>query len=154
MSQAPAAVVLARAPDRGPAETIVGRRGRVVTGGFFLMTAGVHLGIVGADPSFYTHFADAALLPLARTGWAEVFMAAPAFWGLCLFAGEAVLGVLLLAGGRAARVGWVGVIAFHVLLMLFGVGFWVWSVPALVLLVVLARSDWPALGFRTTQQGA
>ena len=148
MSPAPATVVAAHAPDRGPAETIIGRRGRVVTGGFFLLTAGIHLGIVVAGPSFYTHFADGALLPLVRTGWADVFMAAPAFWGLCLFSGEAVAGALLLSGGPAARVGWVAVIAFHVLLMLFGVGFWVWSLPALVLLVLLARSDWSALGPR------
>lgn len=147
-SQDPAAIVMERAPARGPVETIVGRRGRVATGGFFLITSGVHLGIVMADPSFYARFANGALLPLVRHGWAEVFMAAPAFWGLCLFLGEVLLGVLLLAGGRAARVGWAGVIAFHVVLMLFGFGFWVWSLPALLLLVFLARSDWPALGSR------
>src|SRR6478735_11560607 len=112
------------APAGGLAETVVGRRGRLVTGGFFLVTGGVHLGIVAADPSFYTHFADRALLPFVSTGWSEVFMAAPAFWGLCLFAGEVALGLLLLSGGPAARVGWVGVIAFQVLLMLFGLGFW------------------------------
>jgi hypothetical protein len=61
-------------------------------------------------------------------------------------AGELTLGLLLLAGGTWARVGWVGVIAFHVALMLFGWGFWIWSVPVLVFLVVAARRDWPALG--------
>jgi hypothetical protein len=35
-------------------------------------------------------------------------MAAPVFWGLCLAAGETALGLLLLAGGRAARLGWAG----------------------------------------------
>jgi hypothetical protein len=33
------------------------------------------------------------------------------------------------------------VIAFHVLLMLFGFGVWLWCLPALALLVVLARKD-------------
>ncbi len=56
-------------------------------------------------------------------------------------AGETTLGILLLLGGRCATIGWVGVIAFHVLLMLFGYGVWLWSVPALVLLVFLARRD-------------
>ena len=123
-----------------------GTRVRRLVGGFFLTMAGVHLGIVAAGPSAYRHFADAGLFGFVRTGWADVFMAAPAFWGLCLFAGEAVLGTLLLVGGRAARVGWVGVVLFHLLLMLFGVGVWLWSVPVLLVLVPMAVRDWPQLG--------
>lgn len=123
-----------------------GTRVRLLVGGFFLTMAGVHLGIVAAGPSAYRHFADAGLFGFVRTGWAEVFMAAPAFWGLCLFAGEATLGALLLVGGRAARAGWVGVVLFHLLLMLFGVGVWLWSVPVLLLLVPMAVRDWPQLG--------
>jgi hypothetical protein len=72
-------------------------------------------------------------------------MAAPVAWGLGLCAGEIVIGALLLAGGRAAKVGWCAAIAFHLLLMLFGWGFWLWSVPVLAALLVLARSDWPSL---------
>jgi hypothetical protein len=105
------------------------------------MMAGVHLGLVAADPSVYRHFADEALFGFVRSGWREVFMADPAFWGLCVMAGELILGALLLVGGRAATVGWVGVLTFHVLLMLFGPGFWLWSVPAVVLLLFLARRD-------------
>lgn len=121
------------------------RRG---VGCFYLFTAGVHLGIVAADPQFYRPFADPAYFSFVRDGWDSVFMAHPGAWGLALMAGEAVLGVLLLVGGPAARVGWVGVITFHVLLMLFGFGIWVWSVPALVLLVPAARADWPQLARR------
>jgi hypothetical protein len=122
------------------------RRGRIVTGGLLLVTGGVHLGIVAADTGFYTTFADHALLPFVRDGWADIFMAAPTFWGLCLMTGELLLGTLLLAGGRWACLGWVGVIAFHLLLMLFGVGFWSWSLPALAVLVPLAIVEWPRLG--------
>jgi hypothetical protein len=124
-------------------ESTTARRGRLIVGGFFLCTGGVHLGIVAADTSFYTHFADQALLTFVRDGWSEIFMSTPVFWGLCLFLGETALGVLLMIGGPGARVGWVGVIAFHLLLMLFGIGFWLWSLPALVVLVPLARLDWP-----------
>lgn len=118
---------------------------RTIVGGFFLSMGGVHLGIVFADPQTYRHFADAALLPFVRDGWADVFMAAPVAWGLGLCAGETVIGALLLARGRAAKVGWCTAIAFHMLLMLFGWGFWLWSVPVLAALLVLARSDWPSL---------
>jgi hypothetical protein len=59
--------------------------------------------------------------------------------------GETLLGVLLLVGGSWAKLGWAGVIAFHVALMLFGFGYWMWSIPALVVLISLARADWPRL---------
>jgi len=118
-----------------------GPAGRLLVGGLFLTTGGVHLGLVAADPEVYRHFADAGIFPFVRDGWRSVVMAAPSFWGLVLMAGELLLGALLVAGGRAARWGWYGVIAFHLLLMLFGFGFWLWSVPALVVIVALARRD-------------
>ena len=118
---------------------------RTVVGGFYLSMGGVHLGIVAADPQFYGPFAHGALLPFVRNGWTDLFMAAPVFWGLCMVAGETALGVLLLAGGRAAKLGWAAVIAFHLLLMLFGWGLWIWCLPALAVLVPLAVRDWPHL---------
>ncbi len=42
-----------------------------------------------------------------------------------------LLCLLLLRGGPAARAGWAGVLVFHVLLMSFGFGFWLWSIPVL-----------------------
>jgi hypothetical protein len=121
------------------------RLARTVVGGFYLSMGGVHLGIVAADPRFYRPFADAALFHFVRDGWADIFMAAPVFWGLCMVAGETTLGILLLMGGRAAKLGWAGVIAFHLLLMLFGWGIWAWCLPALAVLVSLASRDWPRL---------
>jgi hypothetical protein len=114
-------------------------------GCFFLFTGGVHLGMVAADTEIYRHFADGSIFPLVEELWTDVFMAHAVIWALLVMAGELAMGVLLLRGGSAAKVGWVGVIAFHVALLLFGWGFWVWSVPALVFLVWAARRDWPAL---------
>ncbi|HTW14060.1 MAG TPA: hypothetical protein VMF51_02965 [Nocardioides sp.] len=112
-----------------------------IVGGLFLVTGGVHLGLVAADPQVYAPFADRGLFGFVRSGWRDIVMADPAVWGLLLAAGEILLGVLLLTGGRAARWGWTGAIGFHVLLMLFGWGFWAWSLPVLAVLVVLARPD-------------
>lgn len=121
------------------------RRGRpwerILVGGFFLLTAGVHVGIVFADPSTYDGFADGALLDGVRTGWQDVFMARPRMWGLTLAAGEALLGALLLSGSRTARVGWVGVLTFHAALLLFGLGFWPYAVSAGLALTALAVRD-------------
>jgi hypothetical protein len=115
--------------------------GRVVVGGFFLVMGGVHLGLVSADPEIYGPFADHALFGFVRSGWHDIVMSAPAVYGLLLMAGEVLAGALLLAGGRPAQIGWYAVIVFHVLLMLFGWWVWAWSIPALVILVALARRD-------------
>ncbi|HEX6149751.1 hypothetical protein [Nocardioides sp.] len=115
--------------------------GATAVGGFYLTMGGVHLGLVVADPTVYGPFADGAVFGFVRTGWSEIFMANPVFWGLLVMAGELALGTLLIVGGRAALVGWAGVILFHVALMLFGWGAWLWSVPALAVLVPLALRD-------------
>lgn len=120
------------------------RRARLegqLVGGFFLVMGGVHLGLVSADPQVYRHFADHGLFAFVRDGWREIVMAAPVTYGLLLMAGEILAGALLLLGGRAARVGWVAVIAFHVLLMVFGWWIWLWCIPVLTVLVTLARRD-------------
>ena len=111
--------------------------GRTVVGGFFLVMGGVHLGLVSADPQVYQHFADNGLFPFVRTGWRDIVMAAPAVYGLLLMAGEVTAGALLLAGGAPRAFGWGAVIAFHVLLMVFGWWIWAWCVPALALLTWL-----------------
>jgi hypothetical protein len=117
------------------------RLGRKLVAGLFLVSGGVHIGLVSADTQVYRHFADGGLFPFVRAGWQDVVMANPAVWCLLLAAGEILIGTLLMVGGRAAPWGWGAAIGFHVLLMLFGFGFWLWSVPALVALVLLARYD-------------
>jgi hypothetical protein len=124
--------------------TRAGRRplGRHAVGGLYLFTAGVHVGLVGADPQAYAGFADAALVPGLRTAWDEVFLAHPAAWGLATAALELAIALLLLLGrGHWRSLGWVLVIGFHVALMAFGWGFWLWSVPFLALFGPAAVDD-------------
>lgn len=117
---------------------VVNRR---TVGSFFLFTGGIHVGIVAADTEFYRDFASAAPGWVAEA-WQEVFMAAPVAWGLLVAAAEVTMGVLLLSRRTAAvRVGWAGVIAFHVGLMFFGWGIWLWAVPALVVLLLASRLE-------------
>lgn len=118
---------------------------RAIIGSFFLWTSGIHVGIAAIDASSYQHFADTAVVAWVERGWNEVFMARPRAWGLAVAAGELLLGILLLRGGGAAKVGWLGVIGFHLVLVLFRWWFLIWSAPALLVLVPLARRDWPLL---------
>jgi hypothetical protein len=113
---------------------------RRLVGELFLVTTGVHVGIVMTDAGSYRDFADSAV-PGVRSAWADVFMAHPAFWGLAVAAGELTIAVLILLGGRWARLGLLGAIGFHVALLLFGWGFLLWCVPALALLVALYRRE-------------
>ncbi len=139
LQSSPVAVHTAAGPPGWP------YRARRFVGGLFLLTAGIHLGIVVADPQFYRPFADGSPFGFVRDGWADIVMAAPAAWGLLAFAGELAAGLLLLSRGWRVRVGWALVIAFHCLLLLFGPGFLLWSGPVLAVLVPAAVRDWPAL---------
>lgn len=115
---------------------------RKAIGGLYLFCGGLNAGLVLADPEVYRDFAASSYLPFVRDGWDEVVMAHPTAWILLLALGEAAIGSLLLSSSaRLVRVGWTAVIGFHLLLMLFGFGFWIWCVPALVAVVPLARRD-------------
>ena len=132
-----------------PAEPRWASGARRFVGGFYLVMGGINTGIVAADPQTYRSFADGAFWPFVTRSWHQLVMSQPYAWFLLLAAGEIGLGVLLLRGGPAARLGWAGVIGFHCLLMAFGLGFWLWCLPALAFLVAAARSDWGPLGSAT-----
>jgi hypothetical protein len=134
--------LLTRVESPGPAAVGARRPGRLAraVGCLFLWTSRIHVGIVAADTGFYRPSADGAL-PLVRDAWADVFMATPVFWGLAVALGELVIGLTTLRGGRWTVLGLTGAIAFHLCLMLFGFGFWLWSVPVLALLVPLLRRE-------------
>jgi hypothetical protein len=114
---------------------------RPVVAAFFLVTAGVHLGVTAAAARDHAAFADDALLTGVREAWRAVFEPSPVMGGLGLVAIELLVGALLLVGGRAAVWGWGGAIACHSLLLLLGLWVWPWALPALALLVVLAHRD-------------
>jgi hypothetical protein len=103
--------------------------------------AAIHVAIVITGTETYRHFADTAFIPLVEQAWLSVFMPHAALLGLLLAAFELAVSLLILAGGPKTRLGLLAAIAFHLGLMLFGWGFWFWSVPMLVMLVALLRYD-------------
>ena len=116
-------------------------RGRITLAVLYLAGAGVHLVLVSTNPGAYRAFADQAVLGFVSRGWHDIFMADPQAWGLVVALGEIVLASALLLGGGWRRLGYAGVIAFTLALTLFGWGFWLWSAPALALIVPLAVAD-------------
>jgi len=133
------------APDRALAPGPQDHHGRpwegLAVGCFYLCMAGVHIGLVASDPQVYDGFGEQGLFAFVREGWDSVFMAAPAVWASLLLVGELLIGALLVVGGRWAVWGWTAVVLFHLLLLLFGWWVWLYVVPALAVVLLLARRD-------------
>jgi hypothetical protein len=146
-SRPAAALATQRRPGR------VAGVGRLAVGVMFTGGAVVHVAIVVTGTATYRQFADAAFIPFVKQAWVSVFMPHAALLGLLLAAFELAVGLLILAGGRKTTIGLVAAIAFHLGLMLFGWGFWFWSVPMLATLIALLRFDFGnALGPRRNQR--
>lgn len=126
---------------------------RLAFGGLFTGGSLVHVAIVVTGTEAYRHFADTAYIPVVKQAWLSVFMPHAALFGLLLAAFELAVGLLILAGRRKTTFGLGAAVAFHLGLMLFGWGFWFWSVPMLAMLVALLRYDFGnAMGARRNQQ--
>ena len=107
--------------------------GRVAVGVLMLL-GGAAFNAVNLALGDYASFADQAHFGWVTDAWRAVV--APnqyLFIGL-LVAFEAVVGVLILSGGRRTQLGLVGAIGFHLALWLFG---WFVTIYALVMLPVL-----------------
>jgi uncharacterized membrane-anchored protein len=94
--------------------------------------------LTGAD---YDGFADGSPIAFVRDTWQSLVVPRHELFIWLLVVFEAAVGVGAAVGGRATQVAYVAAIAFHVALMSFGVGFWVWSLPMIVGLVLLLRAE-------------
>lgn len=110
-------------------------------GAFYLVMAGINIGCLVTDATVYETMADGGLFAAVRSGWRDIVMAAPELWIGLVAAGEIAIGLALLLPQPWPRAGYVAAIVFHLLLMLLGWGFWLWAVPALVVLALAARHD-------------
>lgn len=90
----------------------------------------------------YADFASGSYLPFVRDTWESLVVPNHHFFiGVLLVGFEAAVGVLALLGGRRAVLALVGAIGFHVALLSFGWGFFLWSVPMLVGLSLLLSAQ-------------
>lgn len=81
----------------------------------------------------YADFAAGSYLPFVRDTWETLVVPNHhLFIGGLLVAFEAAVGVLALLGGRRAALALIGAIGFHIALLSFGWGFFLWSLPMLL----------------------
>ena len=99
----------------------------------------------------YGGFADGSFIPFVRDTWQSVVAPRQFLFIGLLVAFEAVVGVLVVMGGRRTRVALVAMIGFHVALMSFGWFFWAWSIPMLVALGLLLRAEVSAATTSTSE---
>ena len=117
------------------------RATRISIGGFYLVMAGINIGLVVGDSEVYRHFADGGLFPFVRNGWADIVMAAPGVWIGLLAAGEIAIGIALVGGGRWPLPGYAAIVAFHLALVVFGWGILTWSAAVLLLMSLVVRRE-------------
>lgn len=89
----------------------------------------------------YGGFADASFIPFVRDTWQSLVAPNQALFIWTLVAVEAVVGTLVVTGGRRTRFAMIAIMAFHVALLPFGWFFWAWSLPMLVALTLLLRAE-------------
>lgn len=89
----------------------------------------------------YAKFADGAYLAFVRHTWRDVVVPHHDIWIAVLIAFEVAVGVLALLGGRRTRLAYAAAIAFHIALLSFGWGFYVWSVPMVWSLGTLLQAE-------------
>lgn len=95
--------------------------------------------LLGGDD--YAKFADGAYVAFVRDTWHSVVVPHHVAWIGMLIAFELTVGVLALLGGWRTQLAYVAAIAFHVALLSFGWGFYLWSLPMIAALATLLRAE-------------
>lgn len=101
--------------------------------------AAVNLAFLLTDQS-YEGFADGSWSGFVTETWESLVVPHQTLFIGLLIVGEAVAGLLVLLPGRVRTAALWSLIAFNVLLVSFGVGFLVWSVPLVTALWLLLRA--------------
>lgn len=125
------------------------RTGRLGVGVLYLVAGAFvnALFIVRGDD--YDGFAGGAYVDFVRDTWQSLVVPNHHvfIWLLVVF--EAAVGLLALAGGKRTQLAYGLAIAFHVALLSFGWGFYLWSLPMLAALTQLLRAERRADSTRT-----
>lgn len=94
-----------------------------------------------ATGSDYAEFAATSYIPFVRDTWRSLVVPNVSIFIPLLIGFETAVGALVLRGGRFTQIGLVAAIAFHAALLPFGWGSYMWSIPMIVALALLLRSE-------------
>lgn len=94
--------------------------------------------LTGVD---YGGFADASYIRFVRDTWQSVVAPNQSLFIWLLVTFEALVGTLVVTGGRRTQLALLAIMGFHVALLSFGWFFYAWSLPMLVALALLFRAE-------------
>ena len=135
------AVVIIRAAWRSRRHHEALRTGRRAFAFLFLVGGATMNAVFLATGESYATFADGAYIPFVRHTWSSLVVPHHEAWIGLLIVFEAVVGLLALAGGRRLQLAYGLAIAFHVGLLAFGWGFYLWALPMIAAYATLLRGE-------------
>jgi hypothetical protein len=135
------AVVIVTAALRSRRSPRAARVGQLAVAALFIGAGALVNAVFLATGETYAKFADGAYVPFVRNTWRTLVVPNHYAFISLLIAFELLVGVLMLIGGKRAQLGLAGAIAFHVGLLSFGWGFYLWSIPMIGALALLLRAE-------------
>lgn len=117
------------------------RGGRVGVGVLYIVGGAVTNAAFLLRGDDYSKFADGSYIAFVRHTWRTLVVPNHDAWISMLIAFELAVGVLALLGGRRTQLAYAAAIAFHIALLPFGWGFYLWSVPMLAALAALLHGE-------------
>ena len=135
------AVVIISAALKAHRSERAARTGRIGVAVLFLAAGALVNAVFLVTGNDYAKFADGSYIPFVRDTWRSLVVPNHHFFISLLVAFEAAVGVLVLSAGKRAQLGLAAAIAFHVALLSFGWGFYLWSVPMIGALSLLLGAE-------------
>lgn len=135
------AVVIIAAAVRARHSRRATRTGRWAVGLLYLAAGALVNAVFLATGEDYAEFADASYIPFVRDTWGSLVVPNHYVFISLLIVFETAVGLLALAGAGRTQLGYVAAIAFHVALLSFGWGFYLWSIPMIGALGLLLRAE-------------
>jgi hypothetical protein len=115
--------------------------GRIAVGVLFLIGGATFNFITLVFGEGYEEFADDAHFAWVTDAWRSIVAPNQALFIGLLIAFEAIVGLLVLSGGRRTQLGYVAVIAFYSVLWVFGWFTTVWAALMLPFMILLLRAE-------------
>jgi hypothetical protein len=115
--------------------------GRLIVATLYMFAGAlVNLGFLARGDT-YRDFAKASYIPFVRDTWRSLVVPHVEIFITLLIVFEAAVGASVLMGKRWTQGALIAAIAFHVALMSFGWGFFIWSIPMIGALGTLLRGE-------------
>src|SRR4051812_20793730 len=117
------------------------RAGRVGVAALYLLGGAATNAFFVLRGDDYAKFADGAYIAFVRHTWRTLVVPNHDVWITLLIGFELAVGIAALLGGRRTQLAYGAAIAFHVALLSFGWGIYLWCLPMIAAIATLLRGE-------------